>query len=163
MSIPQAIPSVQTVFGLPVGGDNGHWPFAFPVSNLQVTNPQTARFRGTSPQIVSWYPGGASAVQVGGIWLYQETVQSLKYAPWSQSPLDTARAAVTQSLNRLRELPQGILTQHALMVAYGEFAHEIGLLSRLARVKVLGPREAITGVRVAGQGHVLMSGRLRLG
>lgn len=32
-----------------------------------------------------------------------------------------------------------------------------------ARVKVLGPRDAITGIRVAGQGHVLMSGRLRLG
>ena len=29
MSIPQAVPGVQTVFGLPVEGDNGHRPFAF--------------------------------------------------------------------------------------------------------------------------------------
>lgn len=32
----------------------------------------------------------------------------------------------------------------------------------LAHVHVLGPRDAITGVKVAGQGHVLMSGRLLL-
>ena len=150
MSIPQAIPSVQTVFGLPVGGDNGHWPFAFPVSNLQVTNPQTAWFSRTSPQVVSWYPGGASAVQVGGIWLYQETVQSLKRAPWSQSPLDIARAAVTQSLNRLRELPQGIFTQHALMVAWGEFAYDIGLIPKMLRVPI--PQK---GVVHLPQGKVL--------
>ncbi len=31
-----------------------------------------------------------------------------------------------------------------------------------AKVEVLGPRDAITGVCVAGQGHVLMSGRLHL-
>ena len=136
MSIPQAIPSVQTVPGLPVGGDNDPWPFAFPISNPQVTKPQRARFSGTPPQVASWYPGGTSAVQVGGIWLYQETVQSLKHAPWSQSPLDIARAAVTQGLNRIRELRQGMLTQHALMIAWGEFAYESGLIPKILRVSI---------------------------
>jgi hypothetical protein len=82
---------------------------------------------------VSWTP---ATVQVGGIWLFQETVQSLKQAPWSQSPLDIARAAVTQGLNRMRELAQGMLTQHALMVAWGEFAHEIGLIPKILRVPI---------------------------
>ena len=80
-------------------------------------------------------------VQVGGIWLFQETVQSLKQAPWSQSPLDIARAAVTQGLNRMRELPQGMLTQHALMVAWGEFAHQIGLIPKILRVPI--PQKSI--------------------
>ena len=31
-----------------------------------------------------------------------------------------------------------------------------------ARVSVVGPRDAITGVKVAGQAHVLVSGDLRL-
>jgi hypothetical protein len=136
MNIPQAIPRVQTVPGLPVGGDNGPWPFTFPISDPQVTNPQRARFSGTPPRVASWYPSGASAVQVGGVWLYQETVQSLKHAPWSQSPLDIARAAVTQGLNRMRELPQGMFTQHALMVAWGEFAYEMGLIPKILRVPI---------------------------
>jgi hypothetical protein len=36
--------------------------------------------------------------------------------------LEIARAAVERGLNRIAELPQGMLTQHALMVAWGEFA-----------------------------------------
>ena len=34
----------------------------------------------------------------------------------------------------MRELPQGLLTQHALMVAWGEFVHEIGLIPKLLGV-----------------------------
>jgi hypothetical protein len=37
-----------------------------------------------------------------------------------------------------------MLTQHALMVAYGEFAQEIGLISRLAQVKV--PQKSVVHV-----------------
>jgi hypothetical protein len=33
-------------------------------------------------------------------------------------------------------LPQGLLTQHALMVAWGEFAQEIGLLDKLKQVAI---------------------------
>ena len=67
-------------------------------------------------------------VRVGELWLFQETVRELSSAPWSRSPLEIARAAVEHSLSRMAELPQGLLTQHALMVAWGEFADEIGLL-----------------------------------
>jgi hypothetical protein len=31
-------------------------------------------------------------------------------------------------------LPQGLLTQHALLVAWGEFAQEIGLIDKLKQV-----------------------------
>ena len=73
---------------------------------------------------------------MGGIWLFQETIQSLKQAPWSKSPLDIARVAVAQGQNRMRLLPQGLLTQHALMLALGEFAHEIGLIPKLLQVPI---------------------------
>jgi len=136
MSIPQAIPSVQAVPGLSVRHNNGPWPLAPSIPNPQVINSETAWFRGTRPHVAGWYPGGTPAVQVGGIWLYQETVQSLKHAPWSKSPLDIARAAVTQGLNRMQELPQGMFTQHALMVAWGEFAYEIGLIPKIMRVPI---------------------------
>jgi hypothetical protein len=36
----------------------------------------------------------------------------------------------------MRELPQGIFTQHALMVAWGEFAYEIGLIPKILRVPI---------------------------
>lgn len=42
-----------------------------------------------------------------------------------------------------------------------EQGHWLGRPGR-AEVEVLGPRDAITGVRVAGRAHVLMSGELRL-
>ena len=133
MSIPQAIPSVQTVPGLPDRNGNGNQSFAFPSLNFLVTSSQAAWFGEVPSQVVSWTP---AVVQVGGLWLFQETVQSLKQAPWSRSPLDIARVAVTQGLNRMRELPQGMLTQHALMVAWGEFAHEIGLIPKLLQVPI---------------------------
>jgi hypothetical protein len=66
-------------------------------------------------------------VRVGELWLFQETVRKLSSAPWSRSPLEIARAAVAHGLSQMAELPQGLLTQHALMVAWGEFADEIGL------------------------------------
>jgi hypothetical protein len=36
----------------------------------------------------------------------------------------------------MTELPQGLLTQHALMVAWGEFADEIGLIEKLNQVSI---------------------------
>ncbi len=42
-----------------------------------------------------------------------------------------------------------------------EQGHDMGRPGQ-ARVEVLGPPDAITGVRVGGQAHVLMSGELRL-
>jgi hypothetical protein len=131
MSIPQAIPGVQEGPGLSAWRNNSAQAFVRPVPHLLVANSQAAWFDEVPPQAASWMP---ATVQVNGILLFQETAYSLKQAPWSRSPLDIARAAVTRGQNRRQELPQGILTQHALLVAWGEFAYEIGLISKLLGV-----------------------------
>ena len=97
-SIPQANPGVQTISGLPDRKGNGNQPFAFPSPSVLVTNSQGAWFGELPLQVVSWTP---AVIQVGGLWLFQETVQSLKQASWSRSPLDIARAVVIQGLNRM--------------------------------------------------------------
>jgi hypothetical protein len=79
---------------------------------------------------------GPPVVRVGDLWLYQETVERLVQAPWSGSPLEVARAAVEQGLNQMAALPHGMLTQHALMVAWGEFAQEVGLIETLKQVPI---------------------------
>jgi hypothetical protein len=133
MSIPQAIPSVQAVPGLSAWCNKGIQPFVQPVPHSLTADPQTAWSGEPQLQIAS---RTSTTIQVGGIWLFQETVQSLRQAPWLKSPLEIARTAATQGQNRMRELPQGLLTQHALMVAWGEFAHEIGLLPELLDVSL---------------------------
>jgi hypothetical protein len=133
MSIPQAIPNVQAVPGLSVWRGNSSQPFVLPVPNILTANSHAAWLGEAPSQAMSWSP---TTVRVNGILLFQETVQRLKQAPWSKSPLNIARAARMQGQDRMRELPQGMLTQHALMVAWGEFAHEIGLIPKLLRVPI---------------------------
>lgn len=108
-----------------------------------LAHPQSLRAQNTPP---GWQPSGepwsptafnpatAPVVRVGHLWLLQETVTAHPHAPWSRSPLDIARAAVMQGQQRLAALRSGLLTQHALLVAWGEFAHEIGLLRKLGQV-----------------------------
>lgn len=86
--------------------------------------------------LVTFNPTTAPVVRVGGLWLLQETVRTQPQAPWSRSPLDIARAAVDRGRRRLADLRGGLLTQHALLVACGEFAHEIGLLRKLSQVPI---------------------------
>lgn len=136
MSIPQAIPSVQATFSPSVWRDNGARPFAWPEPHVLVADPQVAWK--APPQGLIRTP---ATVQVNGIWLLQETVQRLEQAPWSKSPLDIARAAVAQGQNQMQRLPQGLLTQHALMVPWGEFAYEIGLIPKMLRVPI--PQKAV--------------------
>ena len=131
MSIPQAIPSVQVIPDQSVWRHNTTRPLVCPVPHILVATSQATWPDGVPPQVVSRLP---ATVWVNGIMLFQETVQSLGQASWSKSPLDIARDAATQGQKRMRELPQGLLTQHALLVAWGEFAHEIGLLSKLLDV-----------------------------
>jgi len=131
MSIPQAINHVQTLSTLPGRVDQSQGsPY------MSGAMPQVLRPTWGIPPTVTFNPADASAVRVGGIWLLPETINSLSRAPWSQSPLDIARAAVNRGLNRMAELPCGMLTQHALMVAWGEFAHEIGLIEKLSQVPI---------------------------
>ncbi|MBV0911236.1 PhzF family phenazine biosynthesis protein [Anianabacter salinae] len=54
---------------------------------------------------------------------------------------------------------EGLIDQPAFIAEQGHWMNRPGQ----ARVEVLGPRDAITGVRVAGQGYVLMRGFLNLG
>jgi hypothetical protein len=133
MSIPQAIPSVQVISDWSVWRDHSTRPLVCPVPNILVATSQATWPDGILSQAVSRTP---ETVRVNGIMLFQETVQSLGQASWSKSPLDIARAAATQGQNQMRELPQGLLTQHALMVAWGEFAHEIGLIPNLLAVPI---------------------------
>ena len=52
----------------------------------------------------------------------------------------------------------GLIKQPSIMAEQGHWMGRPGQ----ATVKVLGPANAITGVEVAGSGHVLMSGELLL-
>jgi hypothetical protein len=133
MSIPQAIPSVQEGLGLSAWRDNSSQPLVRPVPHILVANSQAAWFDEVPPRAVSRTP---ATVRVNGILLFQETAQSLKQAPWSKSPLDIAHAVVVQGQALMQVLPQGVLTQHALMVAWGEFAYEIGLIPKLLGVPI---------------------------
>jgi hypothetical protein len=139
MNIPQAISRVQRMPGLERTVRSIPTQPAFVFSEAvgcQVPD-------GAIPEI--WRSiGGVSGVgafasppvRVGELWLFQETVRELGSAPWSRSPLESARAAVAHGLSRMAELPQGLLTQHALMVAWGEFADEIGLIEKLKQVSL---------------------------
>jgi len=133
MSIPQAIPSVQANPGLSAWRGNGNQPFAQPVPHILVAGSPAAWF-GNAPSRAMTQT--AATVQVNGILLYQDTVRSLQQAPWSKSPLDIARVAVTEGQNWMSQLPQGVLTQHTLMIPLGEFAYEIGLIPKMMQVPI---------------------------
>jgi hypothetical protein len=137
MSIPQVIANIQTLPNLCVAPGNG---------NQQFVSPWPPLVNGVIPGV--WAPQGtvssigavnlveAPTLRVGDLWLFRDTVNALRRAPWSQSPLEIARAAVERGLSRMSELTQGVYTQHALMVGWGEFAHEIGLIQKLSRVPI---------------------------
>jgi hypothetical protein len=141
VNIPQAIAQVQRLPGLVA--ESNHVSDAFVIHMLHRV--QTARLSSPAmPEllkpvhglgtVVSFTAVDMPAVQTSGILLLPETIPTLRRAPWSRSPLEIAQTAVAHGLKRTSELQQGMLTQHALMVAGGEFAHEIGLLSKLAQV-----------------------------
>lgn len=154
MSIPQAFIHVQEFIGLSARADSTSWPFVLPVSQVEAKPWMSPPMDGAMPGVwrpgwgapapVTFNPADVPAVRVGGIWLLQETINALNRPPWSQSPLDIARAAVDRGLSRTAELPQGMFTQHALMVAWGEFAHEIGLIQKLSQASV--PQKSVVHI-----------------
>jgi hypothetical protein len=103
MSIPQAIPSVQVISGLSAWCSNGIQPFTQPVPRISAADSQTVWIGETLSQVTSWT---STTVQVGGIWLFQETVQRLRQVPWLKSPLDIARDAATQGQSQRKGNPQ---------------------------------------------------------
>ena len=156
MIIPKAIPNVQGLPGWSAGAGSANRPFVSPLPHQVEANswmsppmsggvmPAVWRPVWGAPGAVAFNPTDAPAVRVGGIWLLQETVTALKRSPWSQSPLDIARAAVDRGLSRMAELSQGMLTQHALMVAWGDFAHDIGLIQKISQVPI--PQKSVVHI-----------------
>jgi hypothetical protein len=142
MNIPQAVINVQQIPepGLLIGTGQVQQPFALPrtywpqfLSGARaIAETGRSEWEGVASEVS--LPAGPAVVRVGELWLFQETVHKLGQAPWSRSPLEIARAAVERGLNQITALPQGMLTEHALMVGWGEFAHEIGLLDKLKQV-----------------------------
>ena len=151
MNIPQAISQVQRLPGLVA--ESNHVSDAFVIHMLHrlesarlgsLAMPELLKPVRGLPTVVPFTAVDVPAVQTSGILLLLETIPTLRRVPWSRSPLEIARAAVAHGLKRTSELQQGMLTQHAFMVACGEFAHEIGLLSKLAQVTM--PQKSVVHV-----------------
>lgn len=148
MSIPQATANVQGGLSLPIWPGLGNRPLAFPTPSSfpnaaattwpadSLSSPWPSLETLLPPLVVPRFASGAGAIQVNGIWLFPETAQGLRRASWPATPVDLARTAVTQGLNLQPDGPQGYFTQHALLVAWGEFAHEIGLIQKLRQVPI---------------------------
>jgi hypothetical protein len=147
MSIPQATANVQGGPSLPIWPGLESQPFAFPVSPAFPSASATTWARDVLsgpwpspasfvPPLTFGYASRAEITQVNGIWLFQETAQVLRRAYRPVTPVGLARTAVTQGLNLQPDGPQGYFTQHALLVAWGEFAHEIGLIQKLRQVPI---------------------------
>lgn len=142
MNIPQASINAQEISGpgLLVGAGQVQQPFRLPPIYIQSFSSgviaETGKPGWNGGTVGGSILAGSPVVRVGELWLYQETVQQLSQVPWSRSPLEIARAAVERGLNQMTGLSQGMLTQHALMVAWGEFAQEIGLIDTLKQVAI---------------------------
>jgi outer membrane murein-binding lipoprotein Lpp len=143
MSIPQASLRVQAERELAVGSSRTGAPFApcIPSSSSM----SAAMSADTFPSLVTpWGSVSSSVVQVAGIWLFQETAQRLQQAAcgvplpgrWPVAPTTRARKAVANDLQPPLPGSPAQFTQHAFLVAYGEFAHEIGLIQRLRQVTI---------------------------
>ena len=151
MNIPQAISQIQRLPGLVA--ESNHVSDAFVIHMLHRLEaaklgssamPELLKPARGLPTVVPFAAVDVHAVQTSGMLLLPETIPTLRRVPWSRSPLEIARSAIARGMKRTSELQQGMLTQHALMVACGEFAHEIGLLSKLAQVKV--PQKSVVHV-----------------
>ncbi len=143
MNISQAINNVQQVSGqgLLAGIGQTQQSLAFTLAPFSQSRIETIAeiwrpVVGSTLAAGAFNPVAPAVVRVGDLCFFQETVQRLSQAPWSRSPLEIARVAVERGLSRMAELPQGMLTQHALMVAWGEFAGEIGLIEKLNQVSI---------------------------
>jgi len=88
-----------------------------------------------APPLLSWDPVRAPTVQVAGIWLFQETAEALQRASRQSSPIERARAAVSQgSVAAQIGKSQPLFTEHAFLFAWAEFAYEIGLIQKFLQV-----------------------------
>ena len=126
MNIPQAIAQIQQLPGL--AAESSHVSDAFVIHilhHMQTTGLDSPSMPGLLEPVrglgtvVPFAAVDLPAVQTGGMLLLPETIPTLRRVPWSRSPLEIAQAAVSHGLKRMSELQQGMLTQHALLVAGG--------------------------------------------
>ena len=182
MSIPQTNTRVQAVALPPDRSGSAYQAFPCPVPS-PLTFPSTATW-GSDPSpgvlkpaahVASSLPGWdlirAPTVQVAGVWLFQETAEARQRASWRPSPVERARAAVSQgSAAAWIDKSQPQFTEHAILFAWAEFAHEIGLIQNLMQVPMpqksvvhtpqakvlaflLGILAGITHLRDLNEGH----------
>ena len=141
MNMPQASTTVQPLrSGWPLEIAAAHRPLMGPPSLVlpSAGGPEPEGWRPGQPAAApaTWRGAEPPVVRVGALWLLQETVTSLSRLTWSRAPLDIARVAGSHDQRRMLELSQGLLTQHALLVAWGEYAAELGLLQKLSQVPI---------------------------
>ncbi len=146
MNMPQVIVQVEQLPGLIAG--QGDVPQAVVLHHLrQWETNRLLPWRELQKPIVglsSPMVPCRSTVNIGGLLVYQDTVVKKYPDSECQTPLDNARAAVQQGLNQVQKLIKGVLTTHAMMVAWGEFAVEIGLPQKLAQVAI--PQKSVVHV-----------------
>jgi len=134
MGIPQIASNVQPFPELPPW--TAPRPLAGGARPTRATPPEPGSPWAGVPAAGTIDPAHLPVERIGRLWVPQSAVRGLYRSSWSPSPLVTARAAVQQGLRRMADLPQGLLTQHALLVAWGDFAQEIGLLPQLLGVAI---------------------------
>jgi len=146
MSIPQTNIGVQAGAPLPDRPCTVYHSFPYPVSS-PLTFASTTTW-GSDPlpgilkpaanfasPLLGWGPVRAPTVQVAGIWLFQETAEALQRASRRSSPVERARAAVSQGSTAIQiGTSQPLFTEHAFLFAWAEFAYEIGLVQKLLQV-----------------------------
>jgi hypothetical protein len=99
--------------------------------------PLVVTHQGIYREVLLYQPAlDSSAVRVGNLWLPAEKVDHLCRSGKTPSPLDMAKDAVAQGLSRITQGSAEMFTQHALMLAWGEFAHEIGLIDQLRQIPI---------------------------
>jgi len=162
MSIPQTNIRVQAGALLSDRSGTANQAFAFPVPS-PLTFASTAAW-GSEPlpgvlrsaanfpsPLMGWDPVRAPVVQVAGIWLFQETAETLQRASRLSSPVERARAAVSRgSAVTQTGKSQPLFTEHAFLFAWAEFAYEIGLVQKLLQVPM--PQKSVVHLP---QGKVL--------
>lgn len=146
MSIPQTNIHVQAGSALTDMLGTAYQAFPCPVPSPFTLSSTTTWGSGPLPGILKpaanfasplpgWDPVRTPTVQVAGVWLFQETAEALQRPSRRPSPVERARAAVSQGSTAARlgkSQPQ--FTEHAFLFAWAEFAYEIGLIQKLAQV-----------------------------
>lgn len=182
MSIPQTSIRVQAGSAFPSMPGTAFQTFPYPVPSPLTVSSTTAWGSGPlpgglnpaadlAPSLPGWDPFRASTVQVAGVWLFRETVEALQRASRHPSPVERARAVASQGSTAFQIDPsQPLFTEHAFLFAWAEFAHEIGLIQKLAQVPMpeksvvhtpqakalaflLGILTGITHLRDLNEGH----------